>query len=94
MNTVLDLPIVTQSPLSQVDARNYCLDEFAHPHSQAHLSHISYLILKQDPRLLYYVIVCTILRKTNSSDSVNAKTLELIYLLMTGKTHQLSFLHS
>ncbi|KAJ8449428.1 hypothetical protein Cgig2_002225 [Carnegiea gigantea] len=84
-NTILHLPTVTPSTLSQTKARNRCLTEFSNPHSQANPAHLSYLILKQDPRLLYYIIVRTMLPKPNSTDSVNTKTLELIYLLMTRK---------
>jgi len=35
--------------------------------------------------LLYYELIRTILPKSHSTDSVNTKTLALIYLLMTGK---------
>jgi len=48
--------------------------------------HLSRLVLKHDPRLLYYVIVHTVLPKSNFIDCVNAKTLEVIYLLMSGKS--------
>ncbi|KAJ8423101.1 hypothetical protein Cgig2_010978 [Carnegiea gigantea] len=85
LTTILNLPTVTPSSLSQTGARNQCLTEFSHPHSQAHPADLSYLILKQDPRLLYYVIIRTILPKPNSTDSVNTKTLKLICLLMIGK---------
>jgi len=83
LNTILNLLTVTPLPLSQTETR--CLAEFANPHSQTNPAHLSYLILKQDPHLLYYVIVRTMLPKANSTDSVNSKTLELIYLLMTEK---------
>lgn len=85
LNTILKLPTITHSPLSQTEARNRCLIEFTNSHSQNHLAHPSYLTLKQDPRLLYYIIARTLLPKHNSTDSVNSKTLVLIYLLMTRK---------
>lgn len=85
LNTILDLPLVPLPTLSQNEARNKCLLEFANPYHQTHPAHLSYLVLQKDPRLLYYVLIRTILPKSNSSDSVNTKTLALIYLLMTGK---------
>lgn len=85
LSNILHLPTVPPSSLSQTEARNRCLTEFAHHHNEAHPTHLSYLILKHDPRLLFYVLVRTILPKPDSTDSVKTKTLELIYLLMAGK---------
>ena len=81
------MPTIIQPPLSHVEARNRCLVQFAHSQNQAQTSHLSYLILKQDPRLLYYVVVRTILPKLNSTDSLkNNKDIEAIYLLVTEKS--------
>lgn len=85
LNTLLDLPTVTPCPLSPTKASKHYLTEFANPHSQTNPTHLSYLVLKKDLHLLYYVLVHTILPRSNSADSVNTKTLELIYLLMAGK---------
>jgi len=43
------------------------------------------MILHHNPRLLYYILVRKILSKPNSTDSLNNRTLELIYLLMADK---------
>lgn len=85
LNIKLDIPYVPTSPLSQTKARNRSLSEFPRPHRQTNPFYLSYVVLKKDPRLRYYVIIRTILPKPNSTDSVNTKTLELIYLLMTEK---------
>lgn len=85
LNTILDIPPVTPVPLSQTEAYNRCLTESTHPYNQTNPAYLSYLVFKKDPPLLYYVIVQIIMPKPISTGSVNTKTLELIYLLMTGK---------
>jgi len=85
LNQILGLPIVTQPNLSTTNLRRRCLAEFVTLPPSSQCSNLSYLILHHDPRLLYYVLVRTILPKPNSTDSLNNKTLELLYLLMTDK---------
>jgi len=85
LNKILGLATVTQPNLSTTNLRHRCLDEFATPPPSSHGSNLSYLILHRDPHLLYYVLVRTILTKPNSTDSLNDKNLEILYLLMTGK---------
>jgi len=85
LNKILGLSTVTQPNMSTTDLRCRCLAEFATPPPSSHGSNLSYLILHRDPRLLYCVLVRTILVKPNFTDSLNNKTLEILYLLMTGK---------
>jgi len=66
LNTIFDLPSVTQPHLSPLEVRNKFLSEFAKPHSPADTAHLSSPVLKRNPRLLYYIFVRTILPKPNS----------------------------
>jgi len=85
LNKILDLPTVQQPDFSTNDLKYCCLAEFAKLPTSSQGSNLSYMILHHNPRLLYYILVRTILPKPNSTDSLNNRTLELIYLLMTAK---------
>ena len=85
LNKILDLPTIQQPKFSTTDLKRCCLADFATLPPSSQGSNVSYLVLHHDPRLLYYVLVCTILPKLNSTDSLNNKTLELIYLLLSYK---------
>jgi len=71
--------------VSHIDIKNRYLAKFANLPTSSQGSNLSYLVLKHNPRLLYYVPVRTILPKPNFTNSLNYKILELIYLLMFGK---------
>ncbi|KAJ8443469.1 hypothetical protein Cgig2_026256 [Carnegiea gigantea] len=49
------------------------------------IAHLSSAVLKRNPRLLYYILVRTILPQPTSTALIPRKTLELLYLLLTGK---------
>ena len=83
LDCVLSLPPIVSPLLSRQECKTRCLVEYATLRSGQ--SYLSSLILNPDPRLLYYVIVRTFLPKPNSTDHINVKTLEAIYLLMSGR---------
>ncbi|KAJ8437690.1 hypothetical protein Cgig2_030712 [Carnegiea gigantea] len=86
LNTIFGLPSVTQPHLSPLEIRNKLLSEFANPHNPADTHNLSYTILKRNPRLLYYVLIHTILPKPNFPTRITRKTLELLYLFLTSKS--------
>ena len=67
LNTIFDLPSVTQPHLSPLEVRNKFLSEFAKPHSPANTAHPFSAVLKRNPRLLYYILVRTILPKPKAT---------------------------
>jgi len=85
LDKILNLSTVQQPNFSTTDLKRHYLAEFATLPTSSQGSNLSYLILHYDPCLLYYVLIGSILPKPNSNDSLNNKTLELIYLLMTSK---------
>ena len=85
LNTIFDLPSVTQPHLSPLEVRNKFFSEFTKPHSPADTAHLSSDVLKRNPKLLYYILVRTILPQPTSTALIPRKTLELLYLLLTGK---------